>query len=254
MREVFANRELVAILARKEFFVRYRRASFGIAWAVLLPLAQAAVLALVLSRFVRFETTTPYAVFVYSGIIGWSFFNTSVTSASTAIVDNSAITSRIYFPRALLPLMTVAAGIYGFLASLPVLLLLLLVTGVGIGPEITVLLPAALLTVGLSAAFGLVLSALQVYFRDVPFMVSAVLLPLFYATPVFYPLDALPGHLRAAISTNPVTGVVQLFRVAIGEAHVALTPVVASVVWLVIVAGLGVWLQARRDRVFADLL
>lgn len=254
LRGIVDHRELIAILARKEFFVRYRRTSLGIAWAVLLPLVQASVLALVLSRFVRFHTQSPYAVFVYAGMLGWAFFNTSVSGAATSIVDNSTITSRIYFPRALLPIMSVAAGLYGFLAGVPVLLALLLVTGAGIGPEIALVVPAALLTVVLATAFALVLSALHVYFRDVRFLVAAVLLPMFYATPVFYPLDALPTGLRSVVTCNPVTGVVQLFRLAIGEPSIALTPIAASVAWCALVGGAGLWLQARRDRVFADLL
>ncbi len=254
VREILGRRQLVAILARKEFFVRYRRASLGIAWAVLLPFVQASVLAVVLSRFVAFPTTTHYAVFVYAGMVAWSFFNTAVTAASTSIVDNAAITSRIYFPRALLPVVAVAAGIYGLAASVPVLIAMLLITGTGVGPEIALLVPAVALTVALATAFGLVLSALHVYFRDVRFLVAAVLLPLFYATPVFYPLSELPPRLATAVGLNPVTGVVHLFRLAIGEERVGLTPVAVALVWLVVMGGLGLWLQARRDRVFADLL
>jgi ABC-type polysaccharide/polyol phosphate export permease len=251
---MLAQRQLVVILARKEFFVRYRRASFGLAWAVLLPLVQAGVLALVLSRFVRFDTDVAYAVFVYTGMLAWSFVSNAVTASSTAIVDNASITSRIYFPRAVLPLMAVMSGTYGFVGALPVLLVLPVLTGSGLGPEIVLLAPAVLLAVALAAAAGLVLSVLHVWFRDVRFIVSATLMPLFYATPVFYPLEALEGPLRTAIAANPVTGVVQVFRVAIGEDGVALAPVAVSVAAVVGLGAVGLVLQARRDRVMADLL
>lgn len=254
VRRIVRHRELLVILARKEFFTRYRRASFGLAWAVVLPLVQAMILALVLSRFVKFRTEIPYAVFVYAGMVPWSYFSQAVSAASTAIVDNSDISSRIYFPRAILPIMSAASGVYGMLAATLVLVIVALVGRVAIGPELLLLIPATALLAVLAAAVGLVLSALHVYFRDVRFLVSAGLMPLFYATPVIYPLEELPSGLRHVVSANPVSAVVQLFRAALGVGVGSLEPLIWAGAWTTVLLAVGLGLQARRDRVFSDLL
>lgn len=254
VRRIMHHRELVVILARKEFFTRYRRASFGLVWAVLLPLVQAMVLALVLSRFVKFRTEVPYVVLVYAGMVPWSFFSQAVTAASTSIVDNSDISSRIYFPRAILPLMTAASGVYGMVAATVVLLVVALFGGVALGPELLLLLPAAVLLVLLTAALGLVLAALHVYFRDVRFLVSAGLMPLLYATPVLYPLERLPSGLRHVVSANPMSAVVQLFRAALGVEVRVREPLIWTGAWTTLLLAAGLLLHARRDRVFSDLL
>jgi lipopolysaccharide transport system permease protein len=106
------SRELITILARKDFYVRYRRATFGLLWAAALPLLQALVLAYVVSRFATFETRQHYAVFVLSGTVAWSTFSAIVSAGSTAIVDGSGLSTKIYFPRIVLPLVTVWASSY----------------------------------------------------------------------------------------------------------------------------------------------
>ena len=253
-KQMLGSRELLVILARKEFFMRYRRTTFGIAWAVALPLVQALVLAYVLRRFIAFPTVTQYPVFVYSGMVAWSFLSASVSAACTSIVDNSSITSRIYFPRALMPLMSVLSGLYGLVASTVVLLVLALVTGANLGVDLLLLLPATVLAVALASAFGLWTAAAQVYFRDVKFLVGATLLPMFYATPVFYPYERTSGTLRTLVTLNPASGVVQLFRLGIGEPRIDLDPVIMTVLWTVAIAAIGITMQARHDRVFADRL
>src|SRR5438270_5273413 len=95
LRELWQSRDLVRMLARKEFFVRYRRASFGLLWAVALPLFQAVVLAVVLSRFVKIHTGVNYAVFVFSGMLLWTFFSTVLAGGSTAIVDGADLSTKI---------------------------------------------------------------------------------------------------------------------------------------------------------------
>jgi lipopolysaccharide transport system permease protein len=253
--ELWRSRSLISILARKEFFVRYRRASFGLFWAVGLPLFQAIVLAVVFSRIVKIETGTSYAAFVYSGMVAWSFFNGTLTAAATSIVDGANLTSRIYFPRAVLPLVSITANAYGFAVNAVVLVLLCLVSGVSIGPEIVMLVPAVALLLVLLAGFALVLSALHVYFRDVRYLVAAVTTAWFYVTPVLYPVRLAPGALRAVVKANPVTGIVELFRFAtVGADPGWGTMVAVTGIWTAALVALGLALHCRFNRVFADLL
>lgn len=254
-RELWRSRQLLAILARKDFFVRYRRSSLGLLWAVGLPLIQAVVLAVVFARIVRFPTAGSYPVLVFSGLVAFTFFSSSVTAGSTAIVDGAGLSSKIYFPRALLPLVSVATNVYPLLVSVALLLGMAAVLGTPFGAHTLYLLPGVALGILASTAVALLASALHVYFRDVRYLVQAALLPLLYATPVIYPLHALPEPLRTAVLANPLTGLVELFRAATVGADPQWTVAVAvSVAWFGVLGIAGYAAQCRFNRVFADLL
>jgi len=249
------SRDLLVMLARKDFFVRYRRAAFGTAWAIALPLFQAVVLAFVFSHITKFKTGVNYPTFVFAGLLPWTFFSTALPVAATSIVDGQGLATKIYFPRAILPLSSVVANLFAFLPNIVVLLGMELIFGVGIGPRALLLVPATVLMVLLTISFALVLSAAHVYFRDVRYILQAGLLAWFWASAVFFPLTLTRGVLRTLIIINPVTGIVTFFRAAtVGGEAGWMTALWYSLGWtagLLIVAGL---LHRRFDRVFVDLL
>jgi lipopolysaccharide transport system permease protein len=247
-------RNLIAILARKDFYVRYRRAVFGLLWAAALPLLQAVALAFVVSRFAKFDTGTHYVVYVLSGTVAWGTFSGIITSGSTAIVDGAGLSTKIYFPRVVLPLVSVWSTAYGLVMSTAVLLAMTVFTGVGLGPRTLLMVPAAALTILLGASFALVLSALHVYFRDVRYLVQAALLVWLYVTPVIYPLAAI-GHARPWIEANPVTGVVELYRAStVGADPGWGTTLLWTGGWCVTLLCIALFLFRRFDRLFVDLL
>ena len=253
--ELWRSRTLILMLARKDFFVRYRRASFGLAWAVGLPVIQAVVLAAVFSRIVKVSTPgTSYAVFVFAGIVAWTFFSSTLSVGATAIVDGSGLSTKIYFPRAVLPLVAVLANLYGFVFSLAVLFAMAVVDGAPFAARMALVIPATALLVAMTAGFSLVLAALHVYFRDIRYAVQAALLAWFYVTPVIYPLRLAKG-LTHWLAANPMTGVVELFRYSVLGTDAALaTAVWWSVGWTAGLLALAVVLHRRFDRVFVDLL
>jgi ABC-type polysaccharide/polyol phosphate export permease len=254
LREMWQTRDLLRILARKEFFVRYRRAVFGLVWAVVLPLLQAVIVATLLRQFdLPFDVGTNYVVFVFSGMLVWTFFSSGAAAGATAIVDSTDLTTKIYFPRAILPLVRVLSNAYGLLLTIVIMLGMALVTGSGIGPEVLLLVPATLLLLAFTAGFTLTLSALHVYFRDTRYLVQAVMLGWFYATPVFYPVEAAKNF-AAFVKVNPITGPVELTRAAIGADAVLAEPVLWSVGFTVVFLLVGLLLHCRYNRVFVDLL
>ncbi|MEY2432523.1 MAG: lipopolysaccharide transport system permease protein [Acidimicrobiaceae bacterium] len=249
------SRDLIVMLSRKDFFVRYRRASFGLLWAVGLPAFQAAVLAVVFSRLIRFETSVPYGVFVFAAITPWSFFSSSINAAATSIVDGQNLATKVYFPRMILPLVVIGANFFAFIPALVVLVVFVILSGVGIGIHLLLLIPATLVLLALTAGFALVLSALHVYFRDVRYVVAAALLAWMYGTPVIYPLDRMHGVLRHVIEANPATGMVEFFRAAVGADDPGWTAALPwTFGWIVGLFVLGAILHRRFDRVFVDLL
>ena len=257
--DLWASRQLIVVLGRRNFFTRYRRASFGMAWAVGLPLAQATVMALVFHYAVRIQVPH-YPVFVFTGLFAWTFFSNSLMSGASAIVDNSALCSRIYFPRAVMSIVSVTGNVYNFVVTIAILLIVSSAFQVWPGVHTLLLVPAALLAIGLSVAMSLVLSAVQVYFRDVKYIIQAALTAWFYLTPVFYPLKFLrehhvPGLLHWVVLLNPATGLVELFRKAVyGADREWLTEAGVSLGWVVLLVALAVWLHHRYDRLFTDLL
>jgi len=243
------------ILARKEFFVRYRRTSFGLLWAVGLPLFQAAVLAGVFSKVIHIGSGKSFVVFVLAGVTPWSFFSFTLATASTAIVDNAAMSSKIYFPRIVLPIVTVLANLYGFLITIPVLVGFSVIFGIMPSVSLVWLLPGVLLSAALGGTLSVVLSALHVYFRDIRYLVQAALTGWIYLTPVIYPLSVIPRSLRWLVELNPATGPVELFRKAlVGADHSWALTVGVSCGWVVAFALLAVLLHRRFDRQFADLM
>ena len=254
VRDVWRSRSLLAILARKDFFVRYRRASFGMLWAVGLPILQAMVLSVVFSKILN-NRAPDYPVYVFSAIVPWSFFAATLAQGSTAIVDNSGLSNKIYFPRAILPLVTVVSGLYGMAISLVILVAMCLGFGVHLGPQVILILPGTLLVAVLAASFALVNSALHVYFRDIRYLVQAALTVWIYLTPVIFQVQQLPAGLRPIIKLNPMTGVVELFRYAtVGASPGWGTSLASTGVWTVALVLIALQLHRRFDRVFADLL
>lgn len=254
LRDLWRSRRLLVILARQEFFVRYRRASFGLLWAVVLPLVQAVVLAVVLSHFVRFHTGTNFAVFIFAGTVAFTFFSTGISAGVSSIVDGQTLSTRIYFPRALFPLVAVGAGVYGLCLSSIVLVALGIGLGAALGPNLVLLIPAAVVSVALTATMSLVFAVLQVYFRDLRHLVQAALIAWFYVTPIFYPLSAI-GRFRPLVEANPATGMVELYRGAVGTADPGwLTSLWWTLGWTGALAIAALLLYRRYDRICVDLL
>jgi ABC-type polysaccharide/polyol phosphate export permease len=254
VRSMIEHRDALVVLAAKDFKVRYKRATFGVLWAVALPLLQSAVMIAVFSRVGRFqEPGFDYTGYVLAGMVGWAYATATIPNAATAIVDGASLTDKVWFPRALLVLSPVGANLIGLVISLA------LIGGVaavrtGIRVQMLLVVPGVLLLVALVSGFCLLAAALHVTFRDVRFIVQAGLLVLFYATPILYPVRLLDDLTTTVSIANPMVGVVGLFQSALSTTDPSATAVIASVVWTVALLALSVRLHHRRDRLFVDLL
>jgi ABC-type polysaccharide/polyol phosphate export permease len=253
--DAWRARELTGTLARRDFFSRYRRASLGIVWAVAMPLLQAFVLAIVFTKVARLSLPGNAFVFVFSGMASWAFFSSALGAGSTAIVDNSALASRIYFPRLTLSAVAVASTSYMLVVNYVVLLVAEFVTGASLSIRILYVPAGLVLAFLVTLTLSTVLAALHVYFRDVKYLIQAVLLIAFYLTPVFYPLGRAPAALRGVAEANPMTGVIELTRRGtVGADHDWLQCVAITGIWVVVLVALSLWLYGRHDRRFADLM
>ena len=242
------------MLARADFHVRYKRATLGVAWAVAVPVVQALVMAIVFSRIIKVANAATFGAYVLAGVLAWSYFAGTIGTGATAIVDGSSLTDKVWFPRAMLPIVPALANVVGLLVSLVALVVALPLLHTHIGARLLLLPVACVLLVAFTTAVVLVLSALHVYFRDVKFLVQALLLVWFYVTPIAYP-KALLGGLAPIADFNPMTGVVTLFQVAVvgPQLHWVRAVLVASVATVVLLV-VAVEAHRRHDRLFVDLL
>ena len=246
---------LLVLLARKEFHVRYRRASFGTLWAVLIPLVQSAMMAVVFSRVAKLNLPH-YPIYMLTGMVAWTYFSAVLNGGGTAIVDNADLSSRVYFPRVLLPLVSVASNLYGLVIMLVIMLGLCPILGVHLGKAVVLLVPAVALMVAFAAGLTMVSSALHVYFRDIRYIITASLLLLLYGSPVIYAPDSFHSSLlRSLLTANPLTGIIDLFHAStVGAGGPMAAALAVSCAWTAGLLAVGIALQSRFDRVFADLL
>jgi ABC-type polysaccharide/polyol phosphate export permease len=252
--DAWRHRHVLAMLARADFHVRYKRASFGVVWAVVVPLIQAAVLAVVFSHFVKVGGGVSYGAYVMSGVMAWGYFSATLGVGATAIVEGSSLTDKVWFPRALLPIVPVLANLPSLGVSMVALVVALPFLGVSLAPRVALLVPACILLIVFTMALSLVLSALHVYFRDVRYLVAAGLLLWFYVTPVIFPVDAL-GELHTLIEVNPMTGVIAVFHAATvgAEPHWLRQLLVSLGVALALIV-IAIEAYRRHDRLFVDQL
>ncbi len=256
LRALWRHRGLLWSFTLRELQVRYRQAALGFAWALLQPAALTLVTTLVFHTFLRIDVGGfAYPVFVFTGLVAWTFFHTAVSGAVPTLVNNAGLVRKIWFPREALPLATVLAVGLDLAAALLLWVVLLAVFGVGLTPALLWTLPLLLILVAFTAACALLGAAINVRFRDVKHALPLVLQVFFFATPIVYPLALVPAGWRRVAALNPLTGVVAGLRDAALHARapdVERTLISAAVALLLLVLGYIVF--TRADRRFADIV
>ena len=254
--EVWAYRELLYFLVWRDLKVRYKQTVLGIAWAVLQPLATTLVFAIFLGRLAGVPSDgVPYPVFAYAAMLPWQLFAHALTESSNSLVANERLITKVYFPRLVIPLATILAGLVDFAIAFVVGIGLMAWYGIVPGPLIAAVPLFVVLAVLTALAAGLWLSALNVEYRDVRYTLGFLVQIWLFATPVAYPSSLVPERWRALYGLNPMAGVVEGFRWALlghGQPPGALL-VVSTVVTFVVLAG-GLWYFKRMERTFADVV
>ena len=186
--DLLRYRELFANLFRRDLHAKYRGSLLGVAWTLVYPLLLMGVYLLVFSLLWHTFSTRHYALFLLSGLAVWVFFATSLQNASRCLLDNASLIRKVRFPRQLVPLSVVATNLISF----AVMLLVLLVLNFALLPRVRatewLALPIAVAFVAITGGLALAIASLNVLFRDIEFLVAALLLPLFFLTPILYPL------------------------------------------------------------------
>jgi len=255
-RELWEYRELLYFLTLRDIQVRYKQAALGVAWAVIQPLLTMVIFSVVFGRLAKLPSDgIPYPVFSFVALLPWQLFSGALSRAGSSLVNNSQLITKIYFPRLVIPLSAVAAGLLDFVISLLVLFGLMIFYG--IKPTWAILwLPLLILLALMTAlAVGLWLSALNVQYRDVQHIIPFLIQAWMYASPVAYSSTLVPsGIWRVLYGLNPLAGVIQGFRWALlGSAPPdGLFLVSVGVVLILLVTGL-LYFQ-HMESSFADVV
>ena len=213
LRKLFHYRDLLFTLTVHRIKVRYKQSLLGISWAILQPLSMMLIFTIIFSFFARMPSEgAPYAVFAYAALLPWTFFSTALANATNSLISHTQLVTKVYFPREILPITYVLAALFDFLIASTVLAGLMIYYR--IPPTINVLyaVPIIFILTCFAMAMSLLFSATQVRFRDMGVAVPLVLQIWMFATPVIYPLSAVPARLRALYMLNPMVGIVENFR------------------------------------------
>jgi lipopolysaccharide transport system permease protein len=210
--ETSRHRALVFALVTRHVASRYRGSLFGILWSILNPLFLMALYTLVFRYFMRFSSSEHYALTVLSGLLPWIWSSSALSEGTGSLVGSGHLITKSLFPAHLLPLVSVLSTLVNFVVSLPLLLMLMLVEGLPV-PWTVVLLPGfVVLHFALLYGFSLALAALNVFYRDVQHLLANALSFLFFLSPIVYPTEAVPAHLRFLVVLNPFAVLTECYR------------------------------------------
>jgi lipopolysaccharide transport system permease protein len=256
LRELWAHRELLYFLTWRDIKVRYKQTALGVAWAVIQPFFTMVVFSLFFGRLAGIPSDgIPYPIFSYAGLVPWTFFANGLGGSTNSLVGSANLIKKVYFPRLAIPLAAVLSEAVDFAIAFVVLVAMMLYFGITPTVHIVWLPLLALLAVVTSLGVGLWLSALNVQFRDVRYVVPFMTQFWMFATPIAYPSSLLSEPWRPVYALNPMVGVVEGFRWALLGTATAPGPmiVVSSVMAVAVLIG-GAFYFRRMEKRFADIV
>jgi lipopolysaccharide transport system permease protein len=255
LRELWRFRELVYFLALRDIKVRYKQTALGVAWVLLQPLLAMGIFSIVFGQRGLAANGVPYPLFVVSGLVPWFYFSNATSGASGSIVGNTQLISKVYFPRLAIPLAAVLANLVDLSIGLLLELVLLAVFGVGYGWQLLALPVLVMLIVLTALGVSVWLSALDVQYRDVRYAVPFFVQVWLFATPVIYSSGDVPERWRPILALNPMTGVIEGFRWSLlGVGDPPLAALLGSILIVAVLLTTGLLYFRRMERTFADVI
>lgn len=255
VRELWAYRELIYVLFKRDIKVRYRQTVLGAIWAILQPLLTMAIFVLVFGHLTEMPSDRyPYPIFVYAGLLPWTFFANAITSSANSLVNESNLISKVYFPRLAIPLASIGAGLVDFFIASSILLLLMLHYKLGWGLHLFAA-PFLLLAVVFTAlGVGTLLSALTVAYRDFRYVVPFLVQFWMFATPVVYPKSLIPEKWHWLLFLNPMSGIIDAFRASVLGRPFDLGLIALSFIVATLLFVCGIAYFEKVERRFADII
>src|SRR5713226_5249304 len=256
LKELWEYRELLYFLIWRDIKVRYKQTALGATWAIIQPFFTMVVFSLFFGHLGKIPSDgIPYPIFSFAALVPWTFFANGLSQSSNSLVGSANLITKVYFPRLTIPLASVLSGVVDF--ALAFLVLLGMMLYYGIMPTVNVLWLSVFLLLALvtSLGVGLWLSALNVEYRDVRYVVPFITQFWLFATPIAYPSSLLHEPWRTLYGLNPMVGVVEGFRWALLGTNSAPGPIIAvSSTAAIIILITGAFYFRRMEKTFADIV
>ncbi len=255
LHDLWRYRELAWVLTERDIKVRYKQTVLGFAWAIIQPVMMMVVFSVFFGGLAKIPSDgLPYPLFVYAGLLPWTFFANAISTSSGSLVGSSNLLSKVYFPRLIIPLSAVGGGLVDFCIATSILLLMCL--GYGIGWSIN-LLAAPLLIAGIvfiALGVGVALAALNVAYRDFRYVIPFIVQFWMFATPVVYPASLVPETWRWLLYLNPLAGFIEGFRAAFLGLPFDWPAIGLSLTVACAIFALGIAYFEKVERSFADII
>ena len=255
--DLWLYRELLYFLAWRDIVVRYKQTAIGVAWALIQPLLLMIILTFVFGRLAKLPSDgIPYSLLVLCGLLPWFFFSQAFSSASSSLIGNANMVSRIYFPRMLIPLSAVAVCLVDFAITFGLLIVYALVSGVLPDWRVIALPGFLLLAISTAVGAGLWIAALNVKYRDFRYVVPYLVQIGMYISPVGFNSVLVPEKWRIVYALNPMVGVIDGFRWSLlgGRTALFLPGLFLSILLSLALLVSGIAYFRKTERQFADLI
>lgn len=215
--DLWEYRELLYFLTWRDVKVRYKQTALGAAWAILQPVFMTLIFTLFFGRLadIAGQVKVPYALFALAGLVPWTFFANTLSSSGNSLVNNAGLITKVYFPRMIIPISAVAAGFVDFLMAFAVLVVVMIYYSVAPTPSLLMLVPLVALTFLFALAVGMWVSALNVKYRDVRFVMPFIIQLWLFVSSVIMPSSALGERWRLLLMLNPMSGLIEGYRSAL---------------------------------------
>jgi lipopolysaccharide transport system permease protein len=259
LRDLWQSRELLYFLVWRDIKVRYKQTVLGAAWAVIQPLFTMLVFTLLFGKLAKMPSDNiPYPLFAYAGLLPWTFFANAITASGNSLVGSAHLITKVYFPRMIIPGAAVLAGLMDFAVAFVILAFLMVWYRVPVGAGLLMLPVLVLLTAALALGVGMWLSALNVKYRDVRYAIPFVIQFWMFATPIIYPASLLPDEYRLVFALNPMTGLIEAYRVAllggVNGAHFDWLSLGIAIALALAFLSYAAYDFRRMEKTFADLV
>jgi lipopolysaccharide transport system permease protein len=254
--EIWEYRELLYFLTKRELQVRYKQSYIGVGWAILQPLAMTFIFALFFGRLAKIPSEgIPYPVFALTALVPWVFFSQSVNQSAASLVADSSLISKVYFPRAVVPMAKVLSLLVDLAIALVTLIAMTYVYGVGVEPTAPLVIPFLALAMMTAFGVGLFFAAVNVRYRDVAVALPLIIQLWLFASPVVYPSSLITGAWQYVYSINPMVSVIDGVRWALlGTSPPEIGGVLVSVISASLALVGAVIYFRRTERFFADII
>jgi len=257
VRQMFAFRDLLTALGSRDVKLRYRQTALGVVWVILQPLLAAGIFSFVFGTIAGLKAPAgiPYFIFSYAGMLGWNLFSSTWSKAASSLIQNSALVSKVYFPKILVPLSSMFSSLVDFAVAFAMFLILLPIFHVPITLQFALFPVWIALLLMMSLGLGLYCAALMVTYRDVQYVVPVFINFLLFGTPINFSMDNVPHSLKWFVEINPLTGLFEGLRWSlVGHGQLSPGPLAYSITMSVLIFLAGALLFGKVERRFADVI